>query len=93
MSLQVYEHVYETVDINSSPEVRANATAKVDPHHIPSNKQVFDLYMFYLSQFHLKHHVKKVNREYFQKCKTVLFIHRLQWQLSQQVRDTHIHAL
>lgn len=26
---QVYEHVYETVDINSSPEVRANATAKV----------------------------------------------------------------
>ncbi|KAJ0056613.1 hypothetical protein NL108_010561, partial [Boleophthalmus pectinirostris] len=25
---QVYEHVYETVDINSSPEVRANATAK-----------------------------------------------------------------
>lgn len=27
--LQVYEHVYETVDINSSPEVRANATAKV----------------------------------------------------------------
>lgn len=31
MSLQVYEHVYETVDINSSPEVRANATAKVGP--------------------------------------------------------------
>lgn len=31
MSPQVYEHVYETVDINSSPEVRANATAKVDP--------------------------------------------------------------
>lgn len=30
MSFQVYEHVYETVDINSSPEVRANATAKVD---------------------------------------------------------------
>lgn len=28
---QVYEHVYETVDINSSPEVRANATAKVKP--------------------------------------------------------------
>lgn len=27
---QVYEHVYETVDINSSPEVRANATAKVN---------------------------------------------------------------
>lgn len=27
--LQVYEHVYETVDISSSPEVRANATAKV----------------------------------------------------------------
>uniref|UniRef100_A0A8C9Y1F5 Protein lin-7 homolog n=1 Tax=Sander lucioperca TaxID=283035 RepID=A0A8C9Y1F5_SANLU len=26
--LCVYEHVYETVDINSSPEVRANATAK-----------------------------------------------------------------
>lgn len=26
---QVYEHVYETVDINSSPEVRASATAKV----------------------------------------------------------------
>ncbi|XP_048401726.1 protein lin-7 homolog C isoform X2 [Stegostoma tigrinum] len=25
---RVYEHVYETVDINSSPEVRANATAK-----------------------------------------------------------------
>lgn len=59
MSLQVYEHVYETVDINSSPEVRANATAKVDPHHIPSNKQAFDLCMFYLSQFHLKHYDKK----------------------------------
>lgn len=29
LSLQVYEHVYETVDISSSPEVRANATAKV----------------------------------------------------------------
>lgn len=27
--LKVYEHVYETVDISSSPEVRANATAKV----------------------------------------------------------------
>uniref|UniRef100_A0AAY5EH79 Lin-7 homolog C (C. elegans) n=1 Tax=Electrophorus electricus TaxID=8005 RepID=A0AAY5EH79_ELEEL len=27
---RVYEHVYETVDINSSPEVRANATAKVN---------------------------------------------------------------
>uniref|UniRef100_A0A3B4ZQV9 Lin-7 homolog C, crumbs cell polarity complex component n=1 Tax=Stegastes partitus TaxID=144197 RepID=A0A3B4ZQV9_9TELE len=25
---EVYEHVYETVDINSTPEVRANATAK-----------------------------------------------------------------
>lgn len=35
LSLQVYEHVYETVDINSSPEVRANATAKVDPSQIP----------------------------------------------------------
>lgn len=34
MSLQVYEHVYETVDINSSPEVRANATAKVHPSQI-----------------------------------------------------------
>lgn len=32
VSLQVYEHVYETVDINSSPEVRANATAKVRYH-------------------------------------------------------------
>lgn len=29
LSLKVYEHVYETVDISSSPEVRANATAKV----------------------------------------------------------------
>uniref|UniRef100_A0A8C8GDL4 Protein lin-7 homolog n=1 Tax=Oncorhynchus tshawytscha TaxID=74940 RepID=A0A8C8GDL4_ONCTS len=28
LGYQVYEHVYETVDINSSPEVRANATAK-----------------------------------------------------------------
>lgn len=25
---EVYEHVYETVDISSSPEVRANATAR-----------------------------------------------------------------
>uniref|UniRef100_A0A8D2JQG2 L27 domain-containing protein n=1 Tax=Sciurus vulgaris TaxID=55149 RepID=A0A8D2JQG2_SCIVU len=25
---EVYEHVYETVDISSRPEVRANATAK-----------------------------------------------------------------
>lgn len=38
MSLQVYEHVYETVDINSSPEVRANATAKVDPSQIILHK-------------------------------------------------------
>lgn len=29
LPLKVYEHVYETVDISSSPEVRANATAKV----------------------------------------------------------------
>lgn len=38
---QVYEHVYETVDINSSPEVRANATAKVNPNHssLVTNKQ------------------------------------------------------
>lgn len=35
VSLQVYEHVYETVDINSSPEVRANATAKVDLSQTP----------------------------------------------------------
>uniref|UniRef100_A0A8B9S5H4 Lin-7 homolog C, crumbs cell polarity complex component n=1 Tax=Apteryx owenii TaxID=8824 RepID=A0A8B9S5H4_APTOW len=28
VTLAVYEHVYETVDISSSPEVRANATAK-----------------------------------------------------------------
>ncbi|OXB57484.1 hypothetical protein ASZ78_011825 [Callipepla squamata] len=27
-TVMVYEHVYETVDISSSPEVRANATAK-----------------------------------------------------------------
>ena len=27
---QVYEHVYETVDIQGNPEVRAKATAKVD---------------------------------------------------------------
>ena len=26
---EVYEHVYETVDISGSPEIRANATAKV----------------------------------------------------------------
>ena len=26
---EVYEHVYETVDISGPPEVRANATAKV----------------------------------------------------------------
>lgn len=30
LSFKVYEHVYETVDISSSPEVRANATAKVN---------------------------------------------------------------
>ena len=28
---EVYEHVYETVDITGSPEVAANATAKVGP--------------------------------------------------------------
>uniref|UniRef100_A0A8U8AZF9 Lin-7 homolog C, crumbs cell polarity complex component n=1 Tax=Geospiza parvula TaxID=87175 RepID=A0A8U8AZF9_GEOPR len=28
VTFEVYEHVYETVDISSSPEVRANATAK-----------------------------------------------------------------
>ena len=29
----VYEHVYETVDLSGSVEVRANATAKVcEPH-------------------------------------------------------------
>lgn len=26
---EVYEHVYDTVDIGGSPEVRASATAKV----------------------------------------------------------------
>lgn len=26
---EVYEHVYDTVDINDDPELRANATAKV----------------------------------------------------------------
>lgn len=26
---EVYEHVYETVDITGSPDIRANATAKV----------------------------------------------------------------
>lgn len=26
---EVYEHVYETVDISGSPEIRASATAKV----------------------------------------------------------------
>lgn len=26
---EVYENIYETVDISGSPEVRANATAKV----------------------------------------------------------------
>lgn len=26
---EVYEHVYETVDISGSPEAKANATAKV----------------------------------------------------------------
>lgn len=36
---QVYEHVYETVDINSSPEVRANATAKVDFCRVLCDKQ------------------------------------------------------
>ena len=29
---QVYENIYETVDIRGSPEVRANATAKVRSH-------------------------------------------------------------
>ncbi len=42
MSPQVYEHVYETVDINSSPEVRANATAKVENSHTLYNTQAFD---------------------------------------------------
>ena len=27
---EVYEHVYETVDITGSPEIAANATAKVN---------------------------------------------------------------
>ncbi len=30
---EVYEHVYETVDISGSPEIRANATAKVTNHY------------------------------------------------------------
>ena len=36
---QVYEHVYETVDIQGNPEVRAQATAKVSllVHIIQSN--------------------------------------------------------
>lgn len=29
---EVYESVYETVDISGNPEVRANATAKVSTH-------------------------------------------------------------
>lgn len=41
MSPQVYEHVYETVDINSSPEVRANATAKVDSCQLLSEHKIW----------------------------------------------------
>ena len=32
LCFQVYEHVYETVDIQGNPEVRAQATAKVIKH-------------------------------------------------------------
>lgn len=55
MSLQVYEHVYETVDINSSPEVRANATAKVDPGQIPSNTNIWlmHIYLFCIYLLHV----------------------------------------
>ena len=30
LHLKVYEHVYETVDVEGNAEIRANATAKVD---------------------------------------------------------------
>ena len=32
LCFQVYEHVYETVEIQGNPEVRAQATAKVIKH-------------------------------------------------------------
>ena len=35
LCFQVYEHVYETVDIQGNPEVRAQATAKVIKHATP----------------------------------------------------------
>ncbi|KAI1890172.1 hypothetical protein AGOR_G00170930 [Albula goreensis] len=45
---EVYEHVYETVDINSSPEVRANATAKATVAAFAASEELPDL--------HLPHH-------------------------------------
>ena len=42
---EVYEHVYETVDITGSPEVRANATAKVS---YKLNVNVHDFYWKFL---------------------------------------------
>lgn len=56
-SPQVYEHVYETVDINSSPEVRANATAKVYP--IPAS--LFSDHLFFvLLQTYIPHCVSSL---------------------------------
>lgn len=54
ISLQVYEHVYETVDINSSPEVRANATAKVNPSQIPSDTSIglMHIYLYFRQLLH-----------------------------------------
>uniref|UniRef100_A0A3B3QES5 L27 domain-containing protein n=1 Tax=Paramormyrops kingsleyae TaxID=1676925 RepID=A0A3B3QES5_9TELE len=46
---EVYEHVYETVDINSTPEVRANATAKVSRRVLTLIAKVFFSFLFVLA--------------------------------------------
>lgn len=106
MFLQVYEHVYETVDINSSPEVRANATAKVDPSHIQylvMKKHLTCALFFFFSPISMSEHLflkgslvedfklHAINTMCFQRLNTTLFMYRLLWQLLQQVRDTRIH--
>ena len=82
---QVYEHVYETVDINSSPEVRANATAKVGLKDHLIHKYLTCAHFFLFSVLDdlflklLKFSTSQcllntLNQIYLQKLNTALFI-------------------
>lgn len=91
MSLQVYEHVYETVDINSTPEVRANATAKVTKAAINffTSEHKVKILLFSGRNYELISGCIKCS--IFAKVnQRLLFACRQLWQRLQPVKDTHI---